>query len=356
MNWKNSITDLLNIQYPLIQSPMFGVTTPQMTAASSNAGCLGSLPLADLSPENCIKLINDTQKLTDQPFAVNIFVNEVPEIDDKLTQQYFKAKTFIEHLANENGLHVALPELNTLKITDYHDQIEAIISQKCKILSFIFGCIDDQSIALLKKNNIFLIGTCTCVEEAKILSEKEIDIICVQGIEAGGHRGSFKADKVAQIGGLSLLSQVAEKVKNPLIYAGGIYNAKTLLAAKTLGAAGVQVGSLLLGATESALKPFEKNHLKRVKEEDIMLTKSFSGRYARGIKNKFIEIIEHSEYVLPYPYQNKLTHELRKAAKEKELADFVGIWLGQSINGFSDKSTTELLKGLIQETEDFYKN
>lgn len=353
MNWKNEITNLLDIQYPIVQSPMFGVTTPQMTATSSKLGCLGSLALADLDADNCVRLIQETQKLTDKPFAVNIFVNEIPKIDDVLTQHYYKTKNYIENLANENDLEVVLPELNSIKFTNYHDQIEAIVNQNCKILSFIFGCLDDESIAFLKRNNVVLIGTCTSVEEAKILSEKEIDIICVQGIEAGGHRGSFEPNNIPKIGGLSLLSQIAEKVKNPLIYAGGIYNAKTLLAAKTLGAQGFQVGSLLLGSTESALKPFEKNRLKLVKEDEIMLTKSFSGRYARGIKNKFIETIENSDYVLPYPYQNKLTNELRKIGKEKELADFVGIWLGQSINGFSNKSTSELLKDLIEQTEDF---
>lgn len=353
MNWKNEITNLLDIQYPIVQSPMFGVTTPQMTAASSNAGCLGSLALADLDADNCVRLIKDTKKLTDKPFAVNIFVNEIPKIDEALTQHYYKAKGFIENLAIENSLEVVLPDLSTIKFTNYQDQIEAIINQKCKILSFIFGCLDDESIVLLKRNNILLIGTCTSVEEAKILAEKEIDIICVQGIEAGGHRGSFEPNNIPKIGGLSLLSQIAENVKNPLIYAGGIYNAKTLLAAKTLGAQGFQVGSLLLGSPESALKPFEKNRLKLVKEDEIMLTKSFSGRYARGLKNKFIETIEHSDFVLPYPYQNKLTNELRKVAKEKELADFVGIWLGQSLNGFSNKSTSELLQDLIRQTEDF---
>ncbi|PTT15592.1 nitronate monooxygenase, partial [Flavobacterium sp. HMWF030] len=301
MNWKTEITNLLDIQYPIVQSPMFGVTTPQMTAATSNLGCLGSLALADLDSDNCVRLINETQKLTDKPFAVNIFVNQIPQIDDTLTQQYYKTKNYIEKLANENGIEVVLPELNTINFTDYHDQIDAIINKKCKILSFIFGCLDDESIAHLKRNNVVLIGTCTSIDEAKILSEKGIDIISVQGIEAGGHRGSFEPNNIPEIGGLSLLSQIAENVKNPLIYAGGIYNAKTLLAAKTLGAKGFQVGSLLLGSTESALKPFEKNRLKLVKEDEIMLTKSFSGRYARGIKNKFIETIENSDYVLPYP-------------------------------------------------------
>ncbi len=354
MNWKNVITRLLNIPYPIIQSPMYGVTTPQMVASASNAGCLGSLSLADLNAGSCVKLINDTQKLTDKPFAVNIFVNEIPEIDDALTQQYGKTKAFIEKLASVNGMVVILPELDTLNIPDYHEQVDAIISQKCKILSFIFGCLDDDAIALSKKNGVLLIGTCTSVEEANMLAEKEVDLICVQGIEAGGHRGSFSPQHVPQIGGLSLLAQISENVKTPLIYAGGIDNAKTLLAAQTLGAAGFQVGSLLLGSAESALKAFEKNRLKSVREEDIILTKSFSGRYARGMKNKFIEQIEHSDYILPYPYQNKLTSELRKVAKEKELADFVNIWLGQSINGFSGKSTGDLLRDLIKETEEFH--
>lgn len=353
MFWPDTISKKLGIQYPIIQAPMFGMSTPKMVAAAAKADCLGSLALADLAAEQSVELIRETRKLTDQPFAVNIFAHPIPEITDALRERFTGTKQFIEQLAKENNIEVSLPELDAIRVKSYHELIDPIIEENCKIVSFIFGSLDDQSIQKLKENDTILIGTCTSVEEALILERSGVDMICVQGIEAGGHRGAFNADHVLQIGGLSLLSQVHDHVKVPLIYAGGIYNAKTIYAAKDLGAQGFQTGSLLLASEESALKPFEKDRLKKVREEEIILTKSFSGRYARGIRNKYIETIENSDYILPYPYQNKLTNALRAAAKALENPDFVGIWVGQSIHQYSELSTTDILRNLIQETERF---
>ncbi|MDY0930880.1 NAD(P)H-dependent flavin oxidoreductase [Chryseobacterium sp. CFBP8996] len=349
MLFPETISKILKIKYPIIQAPMFGVSTPEMTAAAGKAGCLGSLALADLSAEKSVELIRKTKSLTDQPFAVNIFVHQIPEITDELKQQYSKTKKYLENLTQENNIEVHLPELESLKINSYHEQIDGIIDENCKILSFTFGNLDGQSIQKLKENGTILIGTCTSVEEALALEKSGIDIICVQGIEAGGHRGSFVSENIPQIGGFSLLSQVYDSVKVPLIYAGGIYNGKTLAAAKQLGAEGVQVGSILLSSHESALQDFEKERLKNINEKDIVLTKSFSGRYARGIKNKFIETIENSEYILPYPYQNKLTGEMRRIAKTVKNDEFVNLWVGQSIIDYSELSTQDILEKLIQE-------
>lgn len=351
MFWPDTISKKLGIQYPVIQAPMFGVSTVQMVAAAAKAECLGSLALADLSADQSVKLIRETKKLTDKPFAANIFVHHIPEVTDGLKEKYIKTKQFLEQLARENEIDVKLPELEAISINSYHEQIDAIIEENCKILSFTFGNLDDQSIQKLKGNGVTLIGTCTSVNEALQLEKSGIDIICVQGIEAGGHRGSFDAENIPQIGGLSLLSQVYDHVSVPLIYAGGIYGAKTLKAVKDLGAQGFQVGNLLLTSQESALQPFEKERLKKVREEDIILTKSFSGRYARGIKNQFIEAVENSEYILPYPYQNKLTNALRKAAKSLQNTEFISIWLGQSIHQYSELSTEEILRNLIKECE-----
>ncbi|MGG5210023.1 NAD(P)H-dependent flavin oxidoreductase [Chryseobacterium sp. MIQD13] len=349
MIWPDTISKILDIKYPVIQAPMFGVSTPQMVAAATKAGCLGSLALADLSAEKSAELIRNTKILTNQPFAVNIFVHNIPELTGALREKFVEVKQFMIQLARENHIEVKLPDLDEIKVSSYHEQLDAIIEEGCKILSFTFGNLDDQSIQKLKENGVTLIGTCTSVEEALILEKSGIDIICVQGIEAGGHRGTFDADNIPKIGGLSLLSEVYDHVKVPLIYAGGIYNGKTLRAAKELGALGFQIGSMLLASQESALQPFEKERLKKVTEKDIVLTKSFSGRYARGIKNKFIENIEKSGFILPYPYQNKLTNELRRVSKTLNNPEFVSIWAGQSIHDYNTSSTEDILKNLITE-------
>jgi len=351
MFWPDTISKKLGIQYPVIQAPMFGVSTVHMVAAAAKADCLGSLALGDLSADQSVELIRETKKLTDKPFAANIFVHHIPEVTDALKEKFIGTKQFLEQLARENNIEVEFPELETISINTYHEQVDAIIEENCKILSFTFGNLDDQSIQKLKDNGVTLIGTCTSVNEALQLEKSGIDIICVQGIEAGGHRGSFEAEHILQIGGLSLLSQVYDHVNVPLIYAGGIYGIKTLKAVKDLGAQGFQVGNLLLASQESALQLFEKERLKKVREEEIVLTKSFSGRYARGVKNQFIETVENSEYILPYPYQNKLTNALRKAAKSLQNPEFVGIWVGQSIHQYSELSTEEILKNLIKECE-----
>ena len=351
MNWSTQVTQLLGTAYPIIQAPMFGVTTPQMVAAAAGAGALGSLALGDLPYKECIKAIELTKKLTDGPFAVNIFVNSIPEASEELQANYKQTKTFIESLAQAHHMEVELPEFNEIRLTDYHEQVEAIIEKGCKIVSFTFGNLDAESIRILKEHDTILIGTCTAVEEAQLLQTSGIDIICVQGLEAGGHRGSFDDMDIPQIGGLSLLSKVREQVDKPLIYAGGIYNANTLLATKVLGASGFQVGSLLLCSEESALLDFEKQRLAQVQEVDIVLTRSFSGRYARGIRNAFIDAVDNSPYILPYPYQNKLTNLLRKIAKSSRNADFVSLWSGQSIHPYSKESTKDILGNLIVQVE-----
>lgn len=353
MQWENNLSKLLGVRYPIIQAPMFGVTTPQMVAAANQAKALGNLALADLPADECVALIRATKALTQQPFAVNIFVNAIPPLTNELKVQYAHTKQQVEQLAKQHHLEVKLPDINDIKLTNYRDQLDAIIAEGCKLLSFTFGNLDSQSIQKLKQNGVILIGTCTSVSEAIQLEQAGIDLICVQGIEAGGHRGSFTDDDIPQIGGLSLLSQVFDTVKVPLIYAGGIYNAATLWAAKTLGAQGFQIGSLLLGSQESALLNFEKQRLRQANESDIMLTKSFSGRYARGLRNAFIQAMEYSDWVLPYPYQNKLTGELRKVARANRNADFVNIWVGQSVNDYQESSTTEIIQQLITATENF---
>lgn len=340
----------LDILYPFIQAPMFGVTTPEMVAAATDTGCLGSLPLGDWSVEESIDAIRATKALCTGRFAVNLFVHQVPEADEALKAQYARTKAFIETLARDHGLEVSLPGIEDINVDDYHAQLDAVLEEDCPIISFTFGNLDEESIRKCKNKGVILIGTCTSVEEAVLLEQSGVDMICVQGIEAGGHRGSFTTEDIPQIGGLSLLARVHDTVKVPLIYAGGIYNARMVLAAKMIGASGFQVGTLLLNAAESALQPFEKARLNERAENDIVLTRSFSGRYARGLRNSFTEALEQSGHILPYPYQNRLTQALRKAAREAGNPDFVNLWTGQSLNGLSESSTKDILTDLVVDT------
>jgi nitronate monooxygenase len=356
MEWQNEITKQLGLDYPIIQAPMFGVGTIEMVAATAGMGGLGSLPLGDLPPDKCVELIHATRKLTNKKFAVNIFVNDIPPLSKEMESQYDNSRRFIEQLALEHGIEVKLPDIQNIKLTDYREQIDALISEQCPIVSFTFGNLDKDSIERLKKNGIKLIGTCTSVKEALILEQSGIDIICVQGLEAGGHRGSFEADNITHIGGLSLLPQVYDAVSLPIIYGGGINSPRSLYAAHVLGAQGFQIGSMLLCSAESALLDFEKKALKDAQEDQIVLTKSFSGRYAKGISNAFIKALDNTPYILPYPYQNKLTGELRKQAKKLGNIDFVSVWAGNSLSSFSDASTTAILSRLVKETTTAFGN
>jgi len=349
--WENKVTDLLQTKYPIIQAPMFGVATPQMVAAAAEIGVLGTLPLGDLPAAKCKELIQITQQLTDQPFAVNVFLNPLPERTKELKNNYQRTKEYIEKLAKESNLDTTLAPYEEVVYTDYRDQVESIIETGCKIVSFTFGVFDDATIAKMKQQGIILIGTCTSVAEAQVLEQKGIDLICVQGIEAGGHQGTFLTETLPKIGGLSLLAQVNEAVKTPLIYAGGLYNASTILAVKTLGAQGFAIGSLLMGSQESNLAEFEKEALRQAKEEDLILTKSFSGRYARGLNNTFTKQLDHSDYILPYPFQNKLTIGLRIAAKINKNPQFSSLWTGQSRGPYSGASIKQILKKLIEAVE-----
>lgn len=351
IKWKNEITERLGVSYPIIQAPMLGVTSPEMVAAASSAGCLGSLALGDLTAEQCLAAIRQTKVLTSKPFAVNFFAHTIPPVTDQLVSKYNTVRSFVQDLARKHNLQVEIPDMDELQLHDYHEQVAVILQEKCPVVSFTFGNLDDSTISLFKHNETILIGTCTSLDEALALESAGIDIICIQAIEAGGHRGSFLDDPLPLFGGLSLLSQVRKHVRVPVIYAGGIYNANSLRAAHTLGAHGFQIGSMLLASQESILKPFEKERLQQLKSRDVVLTNSFTGRYARGIRNLFSKEAEESENILPYPYQNKLTAPLRLASKAGQNPDLVSIWVGQSPYSFSTASTADILRNLIREVE-----
>lgn len=341
-----NLQSLLNITYPVVQAPMLGVTTPAMVAAVANAGALGSLPVGGLSPERTRELIRATKALTGRPFAVNLFAHEpAAEINQ---EQIAAMQDFLAELCREFNIPFERQDADTFKFYYYEDLIDVLLEENVPIVSFTFGMLKAEVIAALKAKNIILIGTATSVAEAKLLAQSGVDAIAVQGLEAGGHRGSFLPGPLPQIGLFSLLPQIADGVDLPLLAAGGIYDARTIKAAFALGASGVQVGSLFITADESAASEAYKQAVLNAQDSSTALTRAFSGRWARGIQNEFMARMDAKGLSIPYyTIQNQLMSQVRAYAQKNNIRDFIALWAGQAAGKSRRVSTEEIITGLI---------
>ena len=346
---------MLKLDYPIIQAPMLGVTTPEMVAAVSNEGGLGSLPVGGLSPEITRELIQKTRALTNKPFAVNLFAHKVPTYNDSELEPM---RTLLMQLAKKRGYGLTAADLTDFKLYTYRDQVDILVEEGISMVSFTFGCLDRSTIQVLKNKGCTLAGTATCVEEALVLQEEKIDMIVVQGIEAGGHRGTFiDTVPLPRIGLFSLLPRIRSITKLPCIAAGGINSAQTIKAALDLGADAVQIGTAFIGTEESQAIASYRKRLEQAKDTDTTLTRAFSGRWARGIKNEFMEEIEAAGIPIPpYPLQNSLTAKLRKLAQQAGDSGYTTLWAGQSAGGKAPAKAREVIRQLINEFERFYNN
>lgn len=348
MYQKNQLMKLLHIDYPVVQAPMLGVSTPEMAAAASNAGVLGSLAVGGLAPDKCRQLIRQVKALTNKPFAVNLFVYDYPETVS--TTEFEAMQQFLSKFCSDNGINYEMKKPDALPFYSYKELLPVLIEEQIRIVSFTFGILADEEIQLLQSKGILLIGTATSVAEACLLAEKNIDIICAQGMEAGGHRGSFLAgESLPLVGLLSLLPQVVEATQKPVLAAGGIYNKASLDAALLLGAQGVQVGSILLASDESLATETYKSAVLQSCAEDSILTRSFTGRWARGIPNVFTRAIEQSGLSIPpYPVQNILTNAIRDWARKHNNEQFLSLWVGQHASKAQRKPTADIIRELLQ--------
>ncbi|PSR56764.1 hypothetical protein AHMF7605_26340 [Adhaeribacter arboris] len=350
MEWQNELTRLLKISYPIVQAPMLGVTTPAMVAAISNAGGLGSLPVGGLSPDQTISLIRQTKSLTSKPFAVNLFANQIPPVNPA---QMEPMSHFLEKFCAKYHIEYTQPNLDSITLYSYQEQIAILLEEKIPVVSFTFGILTDDIIQELKEKETVLIGTATSLPEATLLEQKGINIIAAQGMEAGGHRGTFLDNSpLPLIGSFSLTPLLAENCKNPILAAGGIYDGKTIKAAFTLGAQGVQIGSAFIASNESAATTSYKQAIQNASVTDSVLTKTFSGRWARGIRNTFITEVENSNLPVPdYPWQITLTSAIRAFAQKQDNKEFNALWAGQSASKAQSKPAGEIFTHLIKEME-----
>lgn len=346
---RETLQERLRLAIPIIQAPMAGGgDTPELIAAASNAGGLGSLGAAYLTPEQIIEKGEAIRRLTSKPFAVNLFAPTASvEAQPELVEQ---ARLALAPFYEEVG--VSEPALLS-SAPSFNDQFEACLAIGAAVFSFTFGQVPQQCVAAAKQHGMLVMGTATTVREAILLEQDGVDVVIAQGSEAGGHRGTFctSFDR-GMIGLFSLLPQIVDAVTVPVIASGGIMDGRGIVAAMTLGASMVQMGTAFLVCEEAGVTACYKDAVLRSSEEDTELTSAFSGRPARGIRNRFTNAYrDRAIPIAPFPLQNALTRPLRSAASAQGKSEYLSLWCGQSPRLARPMSATELIAVLRSEIE-----
>ena len=341
-------TSKVGIQYPIIQAPMAGgATTPELVAAVSNAGALGSFGAAMSTPTAIRDAITRIRALTDKPFNVNLFVLENPHPGEaELAEATQRLAPFKQALGLDPA---ALPPRYC---EDNRAQWNVLLEAKPPVVSFAFNLLDAEIIARFRRGGSIVISTATTAAEAKACEAAGVDFVCAQGFEAGGHRGTFLGDfENSAIGVMALVPRMADAVTIPVIAAGGIMDGRGIAAAFALGADAVQLGTAFLTCAESGIHPEYKRSLLSASDASTRLTRTFSGRYARGLVNEFMERMRpHEQDVPAYPVQNALTADLRQAAIKQNRMEYYSMWAGQGAGMSRALPAAELVAKLVDET------
>lgn len=315
---------------PLVQAPMAGVSTPQLAAAVSNAGALGSIGIGASSVEQARQMLRDTRALTDQPFNVNVFCH-APARRDAAREQ-----AWLQHLAPLFEAHgapvpAALDEIYRSFVDD-PAACAMLLQERPAVVSFHFGLPAAEQVQALRRAGIWTLATATSVDEARRIEQAGVDAIVAQGVEAGGHRGVF--DPGARDEGLStavLVRLLARATRLPLVAAGGIMDGQGVRAALDLGAVAAQLGTAFVLCPESATNAAYRAKLAGAAAHTTRLTSVLSGRPARGIVNRLFAHGEALPGVLPadYPVAYDAAKQLHAAAARQDVHDFAAHWAGQ---------------------------
>ncbi|KYG69220.1 2-nitropropane dioxygenase [Bdellovibrio bacteriovorus] len=349
-NWpSHRLQKLFNIELPLIQAPMAGVDSVELAAAVSNAGGLGSLACALLSVDQLREEFKKLRSLTTMPVNLNFFCHENPKNTDA-QQAGWK-----EHLSKyylQLGLDPNASYPTALRVPFNEDYCAVVEELKPEVVSFHFGLPSLELMKRLRSVGCKIISSATTVTEARWLEERGCDAIIAQGFEAGGHRGSFLThDIAAQVGTMALVPQIVDAVKVPVIAAGGISDARGIAASFLLGACGVQLGTAYLFCPEAKVSKLYLQTLQQATDDQTVLTNVYSGKPARGIRNKFIqEEGPISTLAPPFPFAGPAVNPLRKKSEELGRNDFVQMWSGQAASLGRVLPAAELTKKLSRET------
>ena len=343
----NRLTRLLGIEHPIVQAPMGGAdaTPPALVAAVCEAGALGFVGAAYMSPDTLARTCREVRALTRRPFGINLFAPvPAPPLGDTTA-----ALRAIAPYHAELGLPAPTPP--GFPTFGFDDQLAAALESEARVFSFTFGTLPASAIGALKARGMLVIGTATTADEAVALEKGGVDAVVAQGSEAGAHRGTFAAPfEQAMVGTMALVPLVVDAVRVPVLASGGVMDGRGMIAALALGAEAVQLGTAFLTCDECGVAPAWKDAVLRARAEDTRATRAFSGRPARGIVNRAMTEVEGTPgAVLPYPHQNALTRPLRTAAAQADRAEFLSLWAGQGAPLARREPAATLVRRLVEE-------
>jgi nitronate monooxygenase len=347
------LLERLDIAHPIILAPMAGASTPELVAAVSNAGGLGSLGAAMMPPETIRTAIREIRRQTQRPFAINLFTYPAPAPEaEKVARMKERIAGFVKALGGDPAKLPAMPPL-----PDMAKQMAVVQEEAPPVFSFTFGMPQRDEVEALRGKGCFVVGTATTVAEAKALVELGVDAVTAQGSEAGGHRGTFAgAVEDSMIGTMALVPMVADAIDLPVIAAGGIMDGRGIAAALMLGAAGAALGTAFLACPENTV-------VSAVYRETLLggggtptaVTRAYTGRHARFIKNRFVaEMAAVAGEIPSYPHQIPLTAPLRAIGGETKNAEIMPMLAGQAYPMIRAMPAGELVQTLVRETADLF--
>lgn len=348
MNRKNRVCSQLGIEHPVIQGPFGGgLSTPKLVAAVSDAGGLGSYGAHILEPDQIVSLGVELRALTDKPFALNLWVTDRDPEMDGLTKRAFEERVgYCSDIYRKFA--VPPPRWPGPPGLEFERQVEAVLSVAPKVFSFVFGIPSRSILKECAKRGIVTVGAATTLQEAQAIEDAGVDMVVASGFEAGGHRPSFiRRAEDSLTGTLALVPAVRERVKIPLIAAGGIADSRGVSAAFALGAEAAQVGTAFLACDESGAHPAHKAMLLADTEGRTVLSRAYTGRLARFFPNAFIDRFGGEDCApLPFPAQGWLASPIKEAAASIADREWMSLYAGQAAPLLHHRSVKELMQEL----------
>jgi nitronate monooxygenase len=340
-----TLQSLVGIELPIIQAPMAGVQGSALAVAVSNAGGLGSLPCAMLSPEAIREELEAIRAQTEKPFNVNFFCHALPSPSPEREAAW---RVALATYYAEFGIDMSTIAPGGGRAPFSSEAADVLEEFKPAVVSFHFGLPSSELLARVRKWGSKIFSSATTVDEARWLEARGVDAIIAQGFEAGGHRGMFLSEDVdTQVGTFALVPQIVKAVKTPVIAAGGIADATGVAAALALGAAGVQVGTAYLLCPEATISAVHRAALKSEAARHTALTNVFTGRPARGIVNRVMREVGPMSAVAPaFPLAASAIAPLRAKAESLGSGDFSPLWSGQNASGCKEVPAAQLTREL----------